>query len=165
MINNTINSLCIKLGETLITHNLTVCTAESCTGGGVSYAITAIPGSSSWFDRGFVTYTNEAKSSLLKVPKDIIDEHGAVSEVVAKLMAEGAISVSNANLSVAITGIAGPTGATHTKPLGTVWFAWSGGKNNTHSHSCLFKGSRDEIRTQAIGEAIRGLIAFANNKK
>jgi len=131
-------------------------TAESCTGGGLAYAITAIPGSSKWFERGFVTYSNESKQELLGVSSNTLEKYGAVSEQTVIEMAHGALRNSHADFSIAITGIAGPDGGTAEKPVGTVWFAW-GTKDKIQSQLKFFQGDRKSIREQAIEYAL-GLL-------
>ena len=151
-----------KLGEKLQAHDIVVATAESCTGGGVAYAITEISGSSAWFDRGFVTYTNQAKQQMLGVPSELILNHGAVSGEVVAAMAAGALAYSSAQLSVAISGIAGPLGGTAEKPVGTVWMGWarSGGEAQVRTHRFQFAGDRQQVREQAIVMALRGMCEF-----
>ena len=151
-----------KLGEKLQVHDIMVATAESCTGGGVAYAITEISGSSAWFDRGFVTYTNQAKQQMLGVPSELILNHGAVSGEVVAAMAAGALAYSSAQLSVAISGIAGPLGGTAEKPVGTVWMGWarSGGEAQVRTHRFQFAGDRQQVREQAIVMALRGMCEF-----
>ena len=151
-----------KLGEKLQVHDIMVATAESCTGGGVAYAITEISGSSAWFDRGFVTYTNQAKQQMLGVPSELILNHGAVSAEVVTAMAAGALAHSTAQLSVAISGIAGPLGGTAEKPVGTVWMGWarSGGEAQVRTHRFQFAGDRQQVREQAIVMALRGTCEF-----
>lgn len=130
-------------------------TAESCTGGMVAALLTAIPGCSHCFERGFVTYTNEAKHEMLGVPQGMLDTHGAVSEAVAKAMAEGAIRQSNADIAVSLTGIAGPEGGSEEKPVGLVWIgsARRGQEATVARH--IFEGDRGAIRLQATLEALR----------
>ena len=120
-----ISDLCASLAHNLIAHKLSVSTAESCTGGMLSAACTDLAGSSLWFDRGFVTYSNAAKTDMLGVPASLIEAHGAVSEEVARAMVQGALLHSLAEWSVAVTGIAGPSGGSAAKPVGTVWLAWA----------------------------------------
>lgn len=132
-------------------------TAESCTGGGISQAMTQLPGSSDWFERGFVTYSNQAKQEMLDVPEKIIKDHGAVSQETAKAMAEGALKQSQSNFSVAVTGIAGPDGGSKEKPVGTVWIAWAGGLLKTRAQCFHFKGDRASVREQTILHALSGL--------
>lgn len=115
-----------KLGKVLVKNNLRCAVAESCTGGGLAAAITDVAGSSQWFDRGFVTYTNGAKEELLAVPTHVLVSEGAVSESTVRAMAEGVIVHSEAQISAAISGIAGPGGGSMEKPVGTVWIAWGG---------------------------------------
>lgn len=154
---NVLAILTERLGEQLKAKNFMVATAESCTGGGVAEAITTVSGSSQWFDRGFVTYSNTAKQEMLGVNKDTLDQYGAVSEETAKEMAEGAIKHSHADLSVAITGVAGPTGGTKKNPVGTVWFGWAT-HERTVSKKEFFSGDRHEIRQQAVITALNGLL-------
>ena len=153
-----ITALARDLGEALREHGLVAATAESCTGGGVAEAITRIPGSSAWFDRAFVTYSNEAKEELLGVPRSMLDGPGAVSEEAAQAMLEGALERSRANLAVAVTGIAGPDGGSAEKPVGLVWFAWGAKGRAPASESRRFGGNRDAVRAQAVAHALRGLL-------
>ncbi|MDP3561676.1 MAG: CinA family protein [Legionellaceae bacterium] len=147
-----------QVGKMLLTHQWQCAVAESCTGGGLAAAITECPGSSAWFDRGFVTYSNAAKQSMLNVPKQTLVQYGAVSEETVRAMAEGALQASLAQLTVAISGIAGPDGGTPTKPVGTVWIAWASEFHATKAHCFLFIGDRSAIRQQSIEEALLGLI-------
>ena len=130
-------------------HGVTLATAESCTGGLVAAALTAIPGSSSVVERGFVTYSNQAKTEMLGVPAALIEAHGAVSADVARAMAEGAVARSRADLGLSITGIAGPDGGTATKPVGTVHIAAAQSGALTLHRPCLFAGDRDAVREQS----------------
>ncbi|MEY3253885.1 MAG: hypothetical protein RL227_2858, partial [Pseudomonadota bacterium] len=136
--------------------------AESCTGGLIAAACTARAGSSDWFERGFVTYSNEAKTELLGVPAALIDAHGAVSEPVALAMAEGALRQSHAQRSVAVTGVAGPGGGTATKPVGLVWLAWAhraaDGRIAARALARHFPGDRAAVRQATIGCALQGLL-------
>jgi len=147
-----------QLGVLLKQRNLKLTTAESCTGGQLAYIVTAIPGSSNWFERGFVTYSNEAKQEMLGVSNDLIVKHGAVSKEVVLAMAQGALNHSHAQLSVAITGIAGPTGGTTDKPVGTVWIAWQNHNHGATANCYHFEGGRISIRTQAVEQALQGLL-------
>lgn len=147
-----------QLGNLLTTHHIRLTVAESCTGGGLASALTAIPGSSHWFERGFITYSNEAKQEMLGVSETILQTEGAVSEATVCAMAMGAIRESHAQLSVAISGIAGPSGGTTEKPVGTVWIAWSGLRQPTIAHCYTFSGNRDTIRSAAVFTSIQGLI-------
>ncbi|WP_006786390.1 CinA family protein [Thiorhodospira sibirica] len=148
----------LQLGECLATRGLHLATAESCTGGLVSATLTAIPGASMWFECGFVTYSNAAKMQLLGVAESLLQRHGAVSEPVAQAMAQGALAQSAADLALAITGIAGPSGGTPDKPVGTVCFAWALRTAKTHTCTQQFHGSRERIRAQAAHFALRALI-------
>jgi nicotinamide-nucleotide amidase len=159
---NFIYALSNQLGQVLLRHGLRCVTAESCTGGGLSAAITEIPGSSQWFDRGFVTYTNQAKRQMLGVPDAVIASFGAVSEAVVRSMAEGALLVSEADISVAISGVAGPDGGSLEKPVGTVWLAWAGLSAPTKAVGYCFAGDRLSIRQQAVETALEGLIQRVN---
>lgn len=134
-------------------------TAESCTGGLIAGACTDLSGSSLWFDRGFVTYSNAAKTEMLGVPAALIAQHGAVSEPVARAMAEGAVQRSGARVSVAVTGVAGPTGGTPDKPVGLVWFGWSVA-GHTHSGSRHFAGDRAAVRAATVQHALAHLLAL-----
>jgi len=147
-----------QLAKKLIDAELVMATAESCTGGGIAQALTAISGSSQWFDSGLVTYSNEAKQRLLGVPIELIVDWGAVSEPVAKSMAEGAANQDGVDLAVAVTGVAGPTGGTKEKPVGTVWIAWKLQNHQTEAHCYRFDGDRSEIRQATINAAITGLL-------
>lgn len=148
-----------RLGELLQQRNWMATTAESCTGGGVAYAITEIAGSSLWFDRSVVTYTNQAKEALLGVSSQLLQSHGAVSQAVVEAMACGALQRADAQLSVAISGIAGPGGGSEEKPVGLVWFAWAtaGEVPALKSQSFLFSGDRHSVREQAILTALQGM--------
>lgn len=154
-----LEALARVLGERLIRRGWTLTCAESCTAGGVAYAVTTAPGSSAWFERGFVTYSNAAKVDMLAVPPALIEEHGAVSEPVVRAMAEGALRASGADLAVAISGIAGPDGGTPDKPVGTVWFAWAGG-GRVQARCEYLAGDRAAVRTQSVVIALRGLLNF-----
>lgn len=156
-----IDELSRELGEACARAGLKVATAESCTGGGVGEAITRTPGSSAWFDRGFVTYSNYSKVDLLGVKAETLGGFGAVSEPVAREMATGALHQSDADLAVAVTGVAGPEGGTAAKPVGLVWFAWASLEGGCESRFEVFGGDRASIRAQAVAEALRGLAALA----
>ena len=150
--------LCMRLADVLRARGLMLATAESCTGGLIAGACTDLSGSSDWFERGFVTYSNAAKSELLGVPAALIEAHGAVSEPVARAMAEGAVAHSRAQLSVAVTGVAGPSGGSADKPVGTVWFGWCVG-GVTHSEMQRFDGDRAAVRASTVQHALAGLLA------
>lgn len=135
-------------------------TAESCTGGWVAQVCTSIPGSSLWFERGFVVYSNRAKEEMLGVPADLLEKHGAVSELCVRAMAEGALVHSPAEISIAVTGIAGPDGGTADKPVGTVWFAWAGLGRKTLCRREHVPGDRAAVRRQAVVLALAGLREY-----
>lgn len=140
----------------LLARGLMLATAESCTGGLIAGACTDLAGSSAWFDRGFVTYSNAAKSEMLGVPPALIAAHGAVSEPVARAMAEGAVAHSAAQVAVAVTGVAGPSGGSADKPVGTVWFGWCV-DGRTHSERRRFDGDRAAVRAQTVAHALAQL--------
>jgi len=147
-----------RLGEVLSAQGRVLATAESCTGGWISQVITSVSGSSAWFDRGFVTYSNEAKNEMLGVDAEVLARHGAVSEATAIAMAEGALRHSLADVSVAVTGVAGPTGGTPRKPVGMVCLAWARKGAATAVVTRQFSGDRAEIRFQAVVAALEGLL-------
>jgi nicotinamide-nucleotide amidase len=153
-----LETLAAQLGPLLRGDRQRLVTAESCTGGWVAQCLTAIAGSSEWFDRGFVTYSNEAKQEMLGVPADTLAEHGAVSQPVALAMAEGALRNSRADWAVAVTGIAGPTGGSAQKPVGTVCFAWACRDGRVATGTCHFAGNREAVRAQSVAHALDGLI-------
>ena len=155
---SSIHALAEALGQQLKTRSWSLVVAESCTGGSLCAAITDIPGSSVWFDRGFVTYSNHAKEMMLDVPRATLLTYGAVSEESAIAMANGALLVSNANISVSITGVAGPTGGSREKPVGTVWIACASENQKTEAKHYLFAGNRQTIRKQAVFSALHDLI-------
>ena len=156
-----LQALARRVGERLEAAGEMLATAESCTGGWVAKVVTDIAGSSGWFDRGFVTYTNTAKQEMLGVPEPLLARHGAVSEPVVRAMAEGALDHSRATRSLAVSGIAGPTGGTPEKPVGLVWFAWAhddGGSVRLSSAHRVFSGDREAVRRQAVAAALTGLL-------
>jgi nicotinamide-nucleotide amidase len=158
-VTNDILDLAARVGRALEAKGLLLATAESCTGGGVAQAITEIPGSTGWFERGFVTYSNASKSEMLDVPGALVAQVGSVSEEVAGAMAQGAVANSNADIAVSTTGIAGPTGAVPGKPVGTVCFGWSKG-DTTHTERLVFQGDRQAVREQTVAHALAGLLKF-----
>ncbi|MDH3646410.1 MAG: nicotinamide-nucleotide amidohydrolase family protein [Gammaproteobacteria bacterium] len=163
MNDGTLYTLAEELGQQLEAAGLVVTTAESCTGGWIAKCLTDVPGSSTWFERGLVTYSNEAKSSLIDVPARLLDADGAVSEAVVRAMAEGALQNSTADLSVAVSGVAGPDGGSDEKPVGTVWLAWArrtDGHADCESRVEYFRGGRESIRRQAVAAALAGLITL-----
>ncbi len=147
-----------QLGKKLQRRHLVLTTAESCTGGLVAATLTSVPGCSVWFDCGFVTYSNMAKQHLLQVPADILDQYGAVSAQTVRAMAEGALRQSQANISIAITGIAGPEGGTADCPVGTVWFGYADEWQGSDIQHRLFTGERHEIRQQCVKHALESLL-------
>ena len=149
--------LCNALALALTRHGWMMATAESCTGGMIAARCTDLAGSSQWFERGFVTYSNAAKSELIGVSAQLIDQHGAVSEHVARAMALGALQHAHAQVSVAVTGIAGPAGGTPEKPVGTVWFAWSV-DGQLSSERQVFAGDRAAVRQATVKHALQGLL-------
>lgn len=153
------NVLSQQLGSLLAQHGMMLTTAESCTGGGVAQAITDIAGSSRWFERGFVTYTNTAKIEMLGVSPDTLMQHGAVSEATVREMVAGALAHSHAQIALAVSGIAGPSGGTPDKPVGTVWFAWGIADEAIVAQRYQFQGERAAIREQSIHIALNGVIA------
>ena len=155
---DTATSQAEQLAELFIKTSSKLVTAESCTGGGLAEILTRIPGSSIWFERGYVTYSNESKHELLSVPPETLEQFGAVSEETARAMAKGAVENSRADFSVAITGIAGPDGGTEEKPVGTVCFAWHSKNGDSNSTQIRFDGDRLKIRQQACMLAMQGLI-------
>jgi len=159
-----VHQLAIRVGNKLREGRLMLATAESCTGGMVAAAVTDISGSSGWFERGFVTYSNLAKSEMIGVPAEMIEKHGAVSEPVARAMAEGALRNSRAQVSLSITGVAGPGGGTPEKPVGMVSFGWSN-RLHTSVETLVFKGDREQIRVQAAAHALRGLLALLDEQE
>lgn len=152
--------LVVRLGEALKAHGHMLATAESCTGGALAEAVTAIAGSSVWFDCGFVTYSNESKQTLLGVRAETLTQFGAVSEETAREMAAGVLAASRAWIAVSITGIAGPDGGTEAKPVGTVCFGWAGGRETgkVGAETQYFKGSRAQVRAAAVEYALNGLL-------
>ncbi len=153
--------LAAQAGALLRDNGQTLATAESCTGGWVAQCLTAVGGSSAWFERGFVTYSNLAKQEMLGVDAALLDAHGAVSEPVAMAMARGALRYSHADWALAITGVAGPTGGTAEKPVGTVCFAWASRAGQVSCETCHFAGERQEVRACSVGHALDGLLRRA----
>lgn len=147
-----------RLGQKLAEQRLQLTVAESCTGGWIAKVLTDIPGSSAWFDRGFVTYSNAAKQDMLGVSATTLADHGAVSQAVVSEMAAGALSHSHAQLAVAVSGIAGPDGGSEDKPVGTVWLAWRRQGQVCRVARHLFAGDRDAVRYQAVEMALQGLL-------
>lgn len=150
--------LASAVGEAAKARGIRIATAESCTGGLVAGAITDVAGSSDWFERGFVTYSNDAKREQLGVAQSTLDARGAVSEAVAAEMAVGALRASRADLAVAITGVAGPGGGTATKPVGMVCFAWATRRAPARTETANFAGDRTAVREASVERALRGLL-------
>ena len=148
-----------EAGRVLQGKGLVLATAESCTGGGAAAAVTDIAGSSGWFERGFVTYSNASKTAMLGVPAELIARHGAVSEEVAAAMAAGALAHSGAQVALSTTGIAGPGGAVPGKPVGTVCFGWAV-EGRVRTERRVFGGDRAAVRAQAVAHALQGLLRF-----
>ena len=156
-----IDSAAARLGNALRQLGLRVTTAESCTGGGIAEAITRISGSSGWFDTGFVTYANHSKSRWVGVSEEDLQQFGAVSEPVVRSMAEGALMAAEADLAVAVSGIAGPDGGTADKPVGTVWFAWAVRDRGVVTQCRRIQGNRRDVRAQTVLHSLLGLISEA----
>lgn len=154
--------LAARVGRHLVRNRREVATAESCTGGWIAKALTDIAGSSQWFNEGFITYSNQSKASRLGVPRSALAKYGAVSEAVARAMAVGALKRTQAQVAVAVTGIAGPGGATPGKPVGMVWLAWAqrrGAGLRVAVQLKHFRGNRDAVRRKTVSAALQGLLA------
>ncbi len=149
--------LCGLLADLMLKQQRKLVTAESCTGGLIAAACTDLAGSSNWFERGFVTYSNEAKTELLGVDAGLIERVGAVSEAVVRAMAQGAVQHSRAQVAVAVTGVAGPTGGSPAKPVGTVWFGWAT-PDGVFSEVRHFDGDRAAVRAATVVHALQGLL-------
>ncbi len=158
MARDRLKALAKRIGARLKKRKLKLATAESCTGGWIAQAVTSVSGSSAWFDRGFVTYSNAAKRELLGVRARTLSRFGAVSRETAREMAAGALARSRAQVSIAVTGVAGPTGGTPKKPVGTVCIAWSRKKGAMESVTQRFLGSRERVRRQSVIVALQGLL-------
>ena len=156
IVSNTVYELGMKLKQS----NMVLVTAESCTGGWVSKLITDVPGSSAWFDRGFITYSNNAKSDMLGVDRKIIAEFGAVSEETVLAMTQGALARSNGSIAIATSGIAGPDGGSLNKPVGLVCFSWLQREKLQITESKIFAGDRDEVRLKASTYVLEKLLAL-----
>jgi nicotinamide-nucleotide amidase len=162
-----LSDLAVRVGWQLKAQGRRVATAESCTGGWVAKVITDIAGSSAWFDCGFVVYSNEAKVRDLGVSTRVLKQHGAVSELTARQMAQGALRASNAHVAVSITGIAGPDGGTKEKPVGTVWFglAWRAGRKiEVSAQRRRFDGDREAVRRQSAERALRLVLSVKSTR-
>jgi nicotinamide-nucleotide amidase len=153
-----------RVGDALKARKLMMAAAESCTGGWIGQAITMVPGSSKWFDRGFVTYTNEAKREMLGVSAETLQAFGAVSEQTVREMVAGALARSRAQIAVAVSGIAGPDGGSQDKPVGTVLLAWAERDGGIKARPMYFQGDRDAVRRQTVIAALEGLLALLGRK-
>ncbi|MDP3584809.1 MAG: CinA family protein [Thiobacillus sp.] len=153
-----LHQLATELGDKLRARGWMLATAESCTGGWVGQLLTALPGCSQWYERGFITYANAAKVEMLDVPQVTLETYGAVSEETAMAMARGALKHSHAHAALAISGIAGPGGGTPQKPVGLVCYGWALADGTVMSSICRLDGDREEIRSRAVAAALRGLI-------
>ncbi|MBU0653766.1 MAG: nicotinamide-nucleotide amidase [Gammaproteobacteria bacterium] len=153
-----LDELLQQLTDALKARGWMLATAESCTGGWIAKVCTDLAGSSGWFERGFVTYSNEAKQDMLGVKTATLAQHGAVSEAVTAEMAVGALQHSRAQVAVSVSGIAGPGGATLTKPVGTVCFGWAVKDGAVRTETCHFEGDREAVRQQSVEHALRGVL-------
>jgi len=149
-----------EIGSALKARKLMLATAESCTGGWIAEAVTMVPGSSEWFERGFVTYTYISKREMLGVQEATLGKHGAVAEEVVREMVEGALARSHAQVAVAVSGVAGPGGGTPDKPVGTVCFAWGMKDGVPHSEMKRFTGDREAVRRKSVEHALKGVLAM-----
>jgi len=156
--------LAAQVGGALKAHGLKLATAESCTGGGVAQAITDVAGSSTWFERGFIAYSNQAKQQMLGVREATLNQHGAVSEATVREMVAGALQHSAAQVALAVSGIAGPDGGAPDKPVGTVWFAWGIKHGATHARRHQINGNRAEVRAQSVHIALQGVLDLLNSR-
>ncbi|SEF85726.1 CinA family protein [Nitrosomonas ureae] len=155
--------LAVRVGENLMQRGWMLVTAESCTGGWVGQAVTAVAGSSIWYDRGFITYSNRSKCEMLGVQSALLDQFGAVSPQTAQAMVTGALTRSHAQIGLSITGIAGPAGGTAKKPVGMVCFAWASKDGSVQHETHHFKGNRESIRRSAVTTALRGILHLLDN--
>ncbi len=154
-----------ELGEGLKARGLMLATAESCTGGWVSQVVTMVPGSSDWFERGFVTYTYISKREMLGVDGATLERYGAVSEEVVRQMVSGALERSHAQVAIGVSGVAGPGGGTPDKPVGTVCFGWGSKGGACRTETIRFLGDRDAVRRQAVERALRGVLELLASQK
>jgi nicotinamide-nucleotide amidase len=162
---DSLDALAARLGAALKQRGAKLATAESCTGGWVAQCVTSVSGSSDWFDRGFVTYSDVSKQEMLGVRAQTLAAHGAVSEETAREMAAGALTGSAATLALAVTGVAGPTGGTPAKPVGTVCFAWAARGGAPRSATRSFSGDRESVRRQSVIAALEGVLQELEGKK
>lgn len=154
-----------EVGAALKSRGLMLATAESCTGGWIAEALTMVPGSSDWFERGFVTYSDASKRELLGVAAETLEKYGAVSEPTVREMAEGALARSHAGVAVAVSGVAGPSGGTPRKPVGTVCFAWAIGGAPARAETRRFPGDREAVRRQSVEHALEGLLSLLGGRQ
>lgn len=154
-------SLAQRLGEALGARGAKLTTAESCTGGWIATTVTHVPGSSGWFDRGFIVYSNAAKRAALGVSAQTLLAQGAVSEQTVREMVEGALRESGAQFAVAVSGVAGPAGGSVEKPVGTVWIGWGGPEGARQARCFRFQGNREAVRRGAVAAALAGLVELA----
>lgn len=165
MAHDTLTTLATLVGTRLKDRRMKLVTAESCTGGWVATAVTSVSGSSDWFERGFISYSNESKRELLGVKESTLSANGAVSEPAAREMAQGALDRSRADVALAVTGIAGPSGGTPDKPVGMVCLAWARRGESADSQTRRFEGDREQIRRQSVIAALQGLIERLETEK
>ncbi|MGH8755617.1 MAG: CinA family protein [Burkholderiales bacterium] len=165
MANDILYKLAARVGKALKTRKLMLVTAESCTGGWLGEAVTMVPGSSDWYERGFITYTYISKRELLGIKRLTLDKFGAVSEQTARDMAAGALKNSHAQVAVSISGTAGPDGGTRDKPVGTVCFAWTRKNGGMVSATRHFKGNRQAVRRRSVEHALKGVLALLARRK
>lgn len=156
--------LAAQVGAALKAHGLMLATAESCTGGGVAQAVTSVAGSSAWFERGFITYSNLSKQQMLDVDDATLAQYGAVSEATVREMVAGALQHSEAQVALAVSGIAGPDGGTPAKPVGTVWFAWGIRNGVAFARVHHLNGDRDEVRAQSVRIALQGVLDLLDRR-
>jgi nicotinamide-nucleotide amidase len=158
MIDDPLYALARDVGASLASRGVTLATAESCTGGWIAQAITDVPGSSAWFEAAIITYSNQAKHALLGVADELLQQYGAVSEEVVRAMGQGVLHVTQADWAIAVSGIAGPSGGSANKPVGTVWINWTARAGPCWSHRFRYAGDRREVRRQAVEGALQGLL-------
>lgn len=161
--NDQLTELSVRVGQALHTRGWMLATAESCTGGWIGEVVTRVSGSSAWYDRGFITYSNDAKQAVLGVSAETLRRHGAVSEPTVIEMAEGALRQSGAGVSVAVSGVAGPSGGTADKPVGTVCIAWATAGGERGVKTFRFEGDREAVRRQTVVAALEGVIRAAES--
>ncbi|MEW8508272.1 MAG: CinA family protein [Candidatus Thiodiazotropha sp.] len=160
-----VEEICVRCAEMLLRHDHRLVVAESCTGGWLAKILTDLPGSSDWFDRGYVTYSNRAKQAMLGVSSATLQRHGAVSEACVVEMTQGALDESGADVALAISGIAGPGGGTPEKPVGTVCFSWQVKGQDANSKRIRFDGDRNQVRWQAVVHALQQLEGLLNDQQ